>query len=221
MKPSVVTLKYKVCLFLAFVALYVVLYVLPNFAPLFPPRQLPLLWIDRATPFLPWTFVVYLSDYVLAFTVILSLRQWDEFHRFVRMAFTVLILSGLFFTFFPTTYPRPVYPTDQPFFIQLLMGLVRGADTPNNCFPSMHVAITSACAFSMVVRGPRVSAFYWIWSALIFASTLTTKQHYFADIVGGLCVALSALALDRAWRKSPELRQRGQRWVAIITRLNL
>ncbi|MEZ4751819.1 MAG: phosphatase PAP2 family protein [Bdellovibrionota bacterium] len=40
------------------------------------------------------------------------------------------------------------------------------------------------------------SRFYWIWALAIFASTLTTKQHYFYDILGGLVVAACVGALE-------------------------
>lgn len=190
------TWKYKVLLVLGFAAAYMILYVLPNFHPLFPPRHLPLLAIDRAVPFLPWTFIIYLSDYLLALTVILWIDSHDRFHSLARVAFTVLVLSGICFIFFPTTYPRPVYPTDEPWLVQFFMNLVGGADTPNNCFPSMHVALTGACTYGIRNCTNKVRFTYFVWSLLIFGSTLTTKQHYFVDILGGIVVAAVAILLE-------------------------
>lgn len=193
------TWKDKVCLILGFATAYAVLYVAPNFYPLFTPRHLPLWEIDRLVPLIPWTFVIYLSEYLLALTVILSIRSLERYHSLARVAFTVLFLSGLLFIFFPTAYPRPAYPTDQKWMVNFLMNLVGNADTPNNCFPSMHVALTGAFAYAIRNSSMKSRLLYLVWSLLICASTLTTKQHYFVDVLGGVVVAGIAILLEEKY----------------------
>jgi membrane-associated phospholipid phosphatase len=195
--PNTVNLKYRFAWFFIFAIFYCLFYMVPNMFPIFEPRQLPLLPIDVAMPFLPVTFAIYLSDYVLAILVIFMLTGRSEMHAFARMAFTLLILSGLVFLLFPTTYPRPVYPSVENRFIQLLMDIVRGADTPLNCFPSMHVAITAVCAYAVSHKGKTIAVGFWLWGLTIFVSTLTTKQHYFVDILGGLGVAAFTVLAER------------------------
>ncbi len=190
------TWKYKICMILGFAAAYLVFYIIPNFHPIFPPRLLPLLGVDRAVPLIPWTFIIYLSDYLLALTVILWVGSLEKYNSLTRVAFTVLVLSGLCFMFFPTTYPRPTYPAGEPWFIDFLMNLVGSADTPNNCFPSMHVALTGACTYAIRNSSTRSRLLYLVWSLLIFASTLTTKQHYFVDILGGIVAVSVAILLE-------------------------
>jgi membrane-associated phospholipid phosphatase len=196
---------YKLKSFCIFAVVYFVFYVYPNF---FGEHavELPLWAIDRAVPFLPWTFIFYTSDYLLIFIAILMISELSRFQAYARMCFWVLIISGLFFFFYPTTYPRPSYPTDENWLVSLVMGLVGAADTPRNCFPSMHVALTAVATLGVRYKGPRVFSLFCLWSLAIFVSTLTTKQHYFADILGGVGVVALSAFLDRllfqngAWR---------------------
>lgn len=215
------TWKYKVFLTLVFAAAYMVLYVVPNFHPLFSPRHLPLLRIDQSVPLIPWTFIIYLSDYLLGFTVISSITSLDKYHSLVRMGFTVLVLSGLCFILFPTTYPRPPYPSDQPWVVNFFMNLVGGADTPNNCFPSMHVALTGVLTYAIRNTSTQIRLLYLVWSLLICASTLTTKQHYFVDILGGMLVASISILLEEKCYSQERVLQTYNRLVRpLLNRIN-
>lgn len=195
-RPS---LKYRLGLFSVFILAFGLLYQLPNAFPIFTPQQLPLSWLDNLVPFSPWTFFIYLSDYPMAVAVIFLIPTLDLFHSYGRVAFTCLGLSAVFFILMPTTYPRPIYDGLDPWAIRFMVNLVHGADNPTNCFPSMHVAITGAAAYAMRFQSRRVYALYWIWAGLIFASTLTTKQHYAADIWGGMIVTAIAISFDQRW----------------------
>jgi len=63
-------------------------------------------------------------------------------------------------------------------------------DEPNNCFPSLHVSISFLASFVMWRKSRIEGVFFLIWSAAISISTLTTKQHYVADIIGGTLIAI-------------------------------
>ncbi len=186
-KPTV-DWKYKLLLLTLFCALYYFFYIYPNLHPLTPPRLLPLSPIDRAAPFFPWTFWVYLSEYVLVAVAMTILKDWDEFNSWARMNFGALFICGAFFLFYPTTYPRPVYPDENNVLVAFAMNLVANVDTPNNCFPSLHVAITAISAWFFRLYGRKHFALFALWGLAILLSTLTTKQHYFIDVLGGLCV---------------------------------
>ena len=190
--------KLKVRNFVLFMVAYTFLYIFPNVHPGVEAMMLPLLEIDRATPLIPWTFMIYTSAYVLFLIVILLHDDVDRFKAFCRTAFGVLVISGAFFLLMPTTYPRPVYPESDSLFITWLMKLVSTADSPRNCFPSMHVGLTGIGAWSLRHKGPRVFAFFVVWSLLIFISTMTTKQHYFVDILGGMGVMTFVAVIDWA-----------------------
>ena len=190
--------SYKLTLLGAFTVGYLIFYTYPNLFPLSPPRYLPLLAIDRQTPFLPWTFVIYTSDYVLILLPFFWLKAPAAFNAYARMLFAVLIGCGLFFLFLPTAYPRPPYPKVDNLLIAGLMNFIAAADNPTNSFPSMHVALTGAASWAVRVFGRRIHLLFWIWTLAVFASTMTTKQHYFVDILGGIAVMVSIAALEWA-----------------------
>ncbi len=180
---------------------YSVFYIYPNFHPAFPPTYLPLTALDFIFPLVPWTFLVYVSDYILVLTAIWLLQD-EGFHSFARMAFMTLILCGLFFIFMPTVYPRPTYPAVESSILSTAMSMVAAGDKPTNCFPSMHVAITGIATWSLRNRGTKWMIPFCIWSFAIFVSTLTTKQHYFTDILGGLGVVGIVGVAERIFTES-------------------
>lgn len=189
------TIGYKIFLFAVYAVAYSILYLLPNLRPPIAPSMLPLSALDHWVPFLPWTFAIYVSDYIMILSVILLITQVDEFNSFARQVFGVLLFCGVIFLFFPTTYPRPVYPEVANPLVSFAMNLVGTFDTPNNCFPSHHVAVTSIGAWCVRNR-PRLLKLYSFWAVAIFLSTLTTKQHYAVDILGGLGVAAVVVILE-------------------------
>lgn len=189
--------RQKFLSFIRFSVAYTLFYIWPNFFPWGNPTQLPLTGFEMSLPFVPWTFIIYVSDYLLFFTVICFLEK-QAFGIFSRRMFLTLFICGFFFFFFPTIYPRPAYPSNQVWWVQFFMDLVGAADTPLNCFPSMHVALTTVGVLSARTLGKKWFAFFVIWGLAIFITTLTTKQHYLADIVGGLLAATTACLVE--WR---------------------
>jgi membrane-associated phospholipid phosphatase len=187
---------YRLGIFVLFMSAYCLLYVIPNFFLNSLPKELPLLWIDKAVPLIPWTFIIYTSDYFVFALAIFLLSEKEKFNSFTRMMFGVLFVCGAFFYGFPTTYPRPEYPAETHWLLAAVMQFVAVADTPRNCFPSMHVGLTAVATWSMRHLGVRALAGFSLWSLAIFASTLTTKQHYFLDILGGLMVMSLIVAVE-------------------------
>lgn len=187
---------YKLKALFFFNVAYAFFYLLPNFFPLSNPLFLPLTQLDKSVPFLPWTFAIYLSDYILVGSVLFFLTNKERLVSFIRMCFGGLFICGLVFLSFPTAYPRPPYPTDVSWLVRSLMWLVSTADTPNNCFPSMHVMMTGISAWSIRDYAKKKFFLYLFWSGAIFVSTLTTKQHYALDIFGGVLVIILVAFLE-------------------------
>lgn len=177
---------------------FVVLYLLPNQLLVNHARLLPLTTLDRWVPFLPWTFLLYVSDYALVVLPVFLLKSRALFESYVRMAFGVLIVCGGVFWCFQTQYPRPVYPNVANPLIAAAMSLIRTLDTPGNCFPSMHVALTGVAVWALRSSPSAFQVILWVWFLAICGSTLTTKQHYAVDIVGGMLVAVVVAWLE--WR---------------------
>jgi len=164
-------------------------YSIPNHFHYFIPQQLPLTEYDRAVPFLPWTIFVYTSEYVFFATAYFMLSDEVNRNRYIWSYFGVLLVGSIFFFFYPTTYPRGDYPlpTDIHPLTFAVFNWLRSVDDPSNCFPSMHVTCCFITAFSFLPETERRWKFwlYFIWAIAIAASTLPTKQHYLADVIGG------------------------------------
>ncbi|HET9241136.1 MAG TPA: phosphatase PAP2 family protein [Oligoflexus sp.] len=154
------------------------------------PVYLPLTDLDRAIPLLPWTLLIYLSDYLFILLVLLSLKKAEDFSTAFYRMIVGIGLSFVIFLFFPTVYPRPLLPAD-PLWGETFLFL-HFLDQPTNCFPSLHVSMTLIAAASMRPSSRGWRAFGWMWALAICLSTLTTRQHYVWDVLGGAAIAWAA-----------------------------
>ena len=151
--------------------------------------------LDAAIPFLPWTILVYLSMYVM-FAAAATVVKGRDFLRGLTALIIVNLVSFLGFIVFTSHYPRPAPSSIEVEWLAALFTWMFGLDPPGNTFPSLHVG-TTATAAAMLWNKP--GRWIWVvWAALICVSTLTVKQHFVADVVGGLLVAaLTFLWIDR------------------------
>jgi membrane-associated phospholipid phosphatase len=66
---------------------------------------------------------------------------------------------------------------------------VQHIDPPGNVFPSLHVAHTSMLAFLLLRDRPRLGRLALVMATALALSTLTTKQHFIADVLSGYTLA--------------------------------
>ncbi|MBN8447771.1 MAG: phosphatase PAP2 family protein [Candidatus Accumulibacter sp.] len=147
--------------------------------------------IDAAIPLVDWTVWIYLSQFLLLPGAIAFARDdTDRSQTFYAMLLAAVV-AALIFLAWPTTMVRQTPATDG--LTGLAWRLLHFADPPANCFPSLHVALAVIAARALWRRG--AFALATGWPILIAASTLSTRQHVAADIVGGLLLAALALWL--------------------------
>lgn len=173
-------------------ALAYVLYYTTNHYPLYEPTLLPLTWIDQNTPFLPWTVLIYISEYFYFAFVYILLREEDNINQYLYSYFVAQLIACLVFVIYPVTYPRELFPipSNIPLWLQETWIWLRKADAPTNCLPSLHVASVYLSAFAFITdKQKKLFWFFFIWSTLIAFTTLTTKQHYLVDILSGMALA--------------------------------
>jgi membrane-associated phospholipid phosphatase len=80
-------------------------------------------------------------------------------------------------------------------------------DAPQNCWPSLHVGLSYLAAFAALdeasepefVGRRRVAGFTLFWATAITLSTMSVRQHYFWDALGGLTLAVLAYGAA-GWR---------------------
>lgn len=147
---------------------------------------------DLAIPFLPWTVVLYAGAFLYwALSIVLILRSGTEItFRFLCAHCLSLLIALVFFLFLPTTNTRPV-PANETLW-DFGMKVIYALDTPDNLFPSLHCELSWLCylALKKVPGIPRsVKCFACVFSLLVFASTLTTKQHILIDVLAGWLIA--------------------------------
>jgi membrane-associated phospholipid phosphatase len=142
---------------------------------------------EKALPLMPWTSWIYVSDYLYPF-LIGMLLQSDLITTRVCFAFFIqTIIANTSFFLFPVTFPRDLWPGEPT---DYLLNLVRGLDAPSNCFPSCHVAIVILTYLAWQRERPKNHWGFFVWAILICISTLTTKQHYFVDVLAGTVLGI-------------------------------
>lgn len=168
------------------------LYLSTNHIHLFAPQLLPMTWIDRATPFIPQTVFIYLSEYLLFFMVFLFCRERENMNRYAYAFLSLQTTSVVIFTFWPTTYPRELFPLPQDLdqLTWLVFGSLRDTDTPASCCPSLHVSSVYLSSFMFLSEQRRKFPFFFLWATAIAVTTLTTKQHYLVDVVTGFLMSV-------------------------------
>lgn len=155
----------------------------------------PALGLDRLLPLAPTWALIYGALY--AFLIVLPvfvIQQPELIRRTVWAYLTVWIVAYVCFLVYPTVAPRPDTVTGRGFAVWGLRFLYE-ADPPYNCFPSLHVAHSFVSALACY-RVHRTLGFFAISCAsLVGISTLFTKQHYVADVIAGIVLALIAYAM--------------------------
>ena len=154
--------------------------------------------IDRKIPFLPWTAAIYLGCYGFwVVNYLLAARQSKKHaYRFLSAEFLAKTVCLLCFVALPTTNRRPPVPPHG--FWNRVMALIYRMDSPTNLFPSIH-CLASWFSYLGVRKQKGVPRWYRGFSLLfafaVFAVTLTTKQHVFVDVLGGVAIASCAWRL--------------------------
>jgi membrane-associated phospholipid phosphatase len=148
--------------------------------------------LDRALPFWPWTLLVYQS-----FFVMLLWAAWvcgaEEFLKLSAAVLLSNLVAYVGFIAFTAHYPRPDVAAIEPAWLRDMFVAMFAQDAPGNTFPSIHVAVTALVGLRLRMR--RHGWVWLLWGALVIVSTLTVKQHFIADVLGGIAVALGVDAL--------------------------
>lgn len=180
------TKQNRLKVYLSLGVFFVIAYLLNNHFHLVTPVVLEMTIIDQLVPFLPWTSYIYVTDYIFPFVVGYLIHSSLGMTRVSVAFFLMIFFTNLTFILLPVSYPRELYPLaqDQNFLLYLL----RKIDTPANCFPSAHVATVWTSTLAIQRERPKLFIYFLIWALLIIISTLTTKQHFLVDIIGGVIV---------------------------------
>jgi membrane-associated phospholipid phosphatase len=157
---------------------------------------------ELSIPLVPAMSAVYMSIYLLFLAAPFVLRTRAEFRAAVATLAVVIGIAGAGFLLVPAELAFPPATTEA---LGRWAGVYHLADRLNltyNLVPSLHVALTVACAaiFARHAAGWG-KALLWVWASAVAASTVLTHQHHVLDAVTGslLAVACVRWVHDRAW----------------------
>src|SRR3954453_1499077 len=146
--------------------------------------------LDDAIPFWPWTAWCYLPFYAGVFILAIGgLKRRALFNRAVVAVLIVMTLGALGHVFVGAEYPRPVLHPPYADISAAFLASVQRIDPPGNVFPSLHVAHTTMLALLLLKDRPRLGLVTLAMATALALSTLTTKQHFLADVVAGYLLA--------------------------------
>jgi membrane-associated phospholipid phosphatase len=146
--------------------------------------------LDDAIPFWPWTSWCYLPFYAAIFIMsIIGFQRRVLFKRAILAVAIVMCVGALGHLFVGAEYPRPVLHPPYPGVSTAFMAFVQQIDPPGNVFPSLHVAHTTMLSLILIKDRPRLGAVALVMATLLAISTLTTKQHFVADVIAGYLLA--------------------------------
>ena len=143
---------------------------------------------DRAIPFVPWTWWIYVPAYALGLLVAIALI--DDRRVLQRSMLAILAIAGfnsIFYLTLPSTFPRPEVVLE-PGWTAAAYAWLWAVDLPNNTFPSSHVAVGALSVFITPIRRRPLAVIPLLCALAVSVTVLTTKQHYWIDSVSGWAV---------------------------------
>lgn len=186
----------KILYFLLTLSILIALYYGANYFTPFKAVELPVTFIDRNISFHVVFAYIYISFYVMFLISIISNEKSHALQCALSIALNTLIASGIFF-FFPTHMPVSIYSSEEHTHY-FLSRLVQSLDVKTNCFPSLHIANACTAAFYIAIKRKLfLKCIVWVWFILICWSVISTGQHYFYDIIGGIILAVISLSIIR------------------------
>ena len=184
----------------------------------------PITPVDTFVPFIGWTFVIYISLYLYYPAAAWFGRDSEDRIREMFAFYQALFVMtwGVFMVFilFPTEiYIREDIPDSvlngEGFWGFWYGDLMHKTDLPYNAWPSLHVTQSLMIVLLLkeweIVEGWTEVALWTAW-ILLCISVMTTKQHFFFDLVSGIitglvcwrymCIPAMKAASNEEWKKA-------------------
>lgn len=157
---------------------------------------------DEAIPFVPHAVWIYLGFYFGTFVItVMHLRAAAAFRAAVTGFLVNACLAVPLFLLWPAAYPRPT--VDPALGLsETAVVLLQRHDPATNTFPSLHVANSILCATALRRAGSPAWRGSAVLAACVAGSVLLVKQHWLADVAGGIvCAAIATWVLHRVHRR--------------------
>jgi membrane-associated phospholipid phosphatase len=160
--------------------------------------------LDDAIPFVPDMVIFY--EYLFYGMVILTMLYFAfiEYRRGYALGWSLVVINAIAIVIY-IVFPVSTYQWRLTFqgqlnlndFLQAEVYKIYTTDTPFNCFPSLHAAVSTICFYSwyryskvrpsITTKAVAITAF--VIAAGVILSTLFIKQHYIVDEIAGIVLA--------------------------------
>jgi membrane-associated phospholipid phosphatase len=170
---------------------------------------LPELWLDKQIAFTPYGIWLYLSFFILIPYAYATVAP----QRLLRLRYAMqlcALFSGMVFLFLPSelSYPDIV---GEGISVQLLKFLIAN-DSPQNCLPSLHAALSFTCVMSLWNKNKlKKSVIIVLIGIAICISIIQLRRHLSIDVSAGLLVGLVAYFMVIPFKKLLETAKRSVR----------
>lgn len=155
-------------------------------------RRTHLPW-DDYFPFEPGWVWAYLLPYLFG-PMIVGMLTVQTFHWFVSRGLVIVALSLSIFIVYPTqTAPREAANLDDGPTARLYNFMIETDDPPANAAPSLHVSLTCLLALALLRDFPRWWPLSCLGVAVVWLSTLLTRQHHLIDVGTGVLLACAVV----------------------------
>jgi len=151
-------------------------------------------------PFISFFFIFYFLAYA-QWTIgfILVARENKKLcYEFLSGEFIAKLISFMIFIIIPTTMIRPDIAEIN--ILDKAVGFLYKIDTPRNLFPSLHCLESWLC-FRGALKLKSIRKWYaplsFVFTVMVFASTILIKQHVPLDIIAGILVAELGLLISK------------------------
>ncbi len=158
--------------------------------------------LDEAIPVLPWFVYIYVLAYLLWVVNYLWIYCSDASlcRRMLTADLLCKAVCALCFVLYPCTLLRPQAESLTGVGAWLLK-LIYRIDTPTSLLPSMHCHLSVLVSLPLFDRRSKAPRWYAVgsllFSLLVCASTVFTKQHVMADVYTGVALAAVAWGLTQ------------------------
>jgi membrane-associated phospholipid phosphatase len=140
----------------------------------------------------PWTAWIYVAGgAIFPVAPFLYYRQWRGIAFVMACITTSSVVAFGIYCAWPLSMVRPQFAQSSRSLSERLLNWVFSVDEPGNCFPSSHVffAVLGASLIGRIENNRRLRACWWAFALAVCATTITSGQHYFIDVPGGVAVA--------------------------------
>jgi membrane-associated phospholipid phosphatase len=151
----------------------------------------------------PWTAVIYIiGGVIFPLVPFLYYRSWRGMAFVMACVTASSLMAFAIYWAWPVSMVRPKFAGGT--LGERLMLWIFLVDKPANCFPSLHVvfAVLGAHLIGRAGAGRAARWFWWAFAAAVSVTTITSGQHYFIDVPGGVAVALAGYTVGH-WLLPP------------------